>query len=230
LTKSRPDLVALDLDGTMYSYEPCHKSASLAVTEQVKNRLGINKTEWLAVYQQAKKEVKGRLGNLAASHSRLHYFKLSLEKLGLASHLDFAYQLETTYWGNFIREIKKVEGLDQFLEVTREHAIPVIVMTDLTTSIQIRKLHHLGVLEFVTGLITSEEVGGDKPNPEFVSYAQSNFGVAEGHWWVIGDDPVKDQGLALSVPSGEFINLSTRGGGRSTFLQLASTLERLCKE
>ena len=137
-------------------------------------------------------------------------------------------QLETTYWGNFVRAIQPAEGLHELLELTREHGIPVVVLTDLTTSIQIRKLHHLQCLEFITGLVSSEDVGGDKPNPKFITYSQSNLGIGQGHWWIIGDDFSKDGGLANAIPSSEFVDVSSSKLKRITLRDVSKRVEQLC--
>jgi len=226
--KLKPDYIGLDLDDTMYSYQPCHEAANLAVTEQASSRLGLSKSKWTQAVSTSRDEVKNSLGSSASSHSRLLYFKLALEKLGLGSHLELALQLETTYWGNFVRAVKPAEGLHELLELTREHGIPVVVLTDLTTSIQIRKLHHLQCLEFITGLVSSEDVGGDKPNPKFITYSQSNLGIGQGHWWIIGDDLEKDGGLAKNIASSEFINLSSKNFKRITLRDVYKRVEQLC--
>ena len=226
--KQKPDYIGLDLDDTMYSYQPCHEAATSAVTDQASSRLGLAKSKWTQAVSTARDEVKNSLGSSASSHSRLLYFKLALEKLGLGSHLELAVQLETTYWGNFVRAIQPAEGLHELLELTREHGIPVVVLTDLTTSIQIRKLHHLQCLEFITGLVSSEDVGGDKPNPKFITYSQSNLGIGQGHWWIIGDDFSKDGGLANAIPSSEFIDVSSSKLKRITLRDVSKRVEQLC--
>ena len=226
--KQKPDFIGLDLDDTMYNYQPCHEAASSAVTDQASSRLGIGRSKWKQAVSSSRDEVKNSLGDSASSHSRLLYFKLALEKLGLRSHLELALQLETTYWGNFVREIRPAEGLHEFLELTREHGIPVVVMTDLTTSIQIRKLHHLQCLEFIAGLVTSEDVGGDKPNPKFITYSKSNLGIGQGHWWIIGDDLEKDGALAKIIDSSEFINLNSTNLKRITLRDVSKRVEQLC--
>lgn len=227
--KKKPDFVGLDIDNTMYSYQPCHEAASIAVTEQAASRLGISKKQWTDLVSTSREQVKATLGSVAASHSRLLYFKLALEKLGLGSHLELALQLETTYWGKFVRAINPAEGLLDFLETTREFGIPVVVMTDLTTGIQIRKLHHLGCLEFISGLVTSEEVGGDKPNPGFIIYSESNLGTTQGHWWIIGDDSSRDGSLANSTPNAEFVNVGPSNARKQTFPDITKRIKALCQ-
>lgn len=221
-----PEVIALDLDNTMYAYEPCHSAAMSAVSLQVENRLSIPQSKWAPAYEEAKKSVKARLGRVASSHSRLSYFKGMLENLGLQSHVDLALQLEALYWGEFIRHIKKADDLDSFLEVAREKGIPVVVATDLTTAIQIKKIHKLGITDMITALVTSEEVGGDKPNLGFHEYITKQLGIEGQHWWVVGDDIEKDGGLSNGLPSSDFHHVSASGRSSTSFQNLSNALKK----
>lgn len=192
----RPAFIAIDLDDTMYGYESCHRVAQTAAENAIRDKYSIDGQIVRELMAQARLDTKDRLGSLASSHNRLLYFKLTLEKLGLGNHLDFALQLEATYWGYFLRAMRRTLGLTEFLELCRQEAIPVFVMTDLTTQIQIKKLSRLDVLDYITGLVSSEEVGSDKPEGDFFEYGRRHLGLPEGFGWVVGDDVAKDGGLA----------------------------------
>ena len=227
--KKKPEVIVLDLDNTVYKYVPSHLAGTQAVENEVKNRLKFDTKEWSKTFESSRKEVKLRLGNVAASHSRLIYFKKTLENLGLPNHIDLAFQLETIYWGNFLRSMEKSPHVDEFLEVAREFAIPVVIATDLTTGIQIRKLHQLRINNFVAGLVTSEEIGCDKPGAEFISGIQQLLGENPSHWLFIGDDKDKDGGLAKQVPQSDFFLVNPANEAAKPFKSLTSALRKVCK-
>jgi len=149
-----------------------------------------------------------------------------LEYLGMHSHIEVALQLDSLYWGEFIRQMKKSQNLDRFLETAREKGIPVVVITDLTTGIQIRKLHKLGITDLLSGLVTSEEVGADKPDLGFRDYITNQLGISGQHWWVIGDDQEKDGGFAGKLPSSDFLHVSAGGYSATNFGQLSQLLKK----
>jgi len=223
---NKPEVIALDLDNTIYAYEPCHRAAMSLVAGELENRLELSRSRWTASYERSKESTKVRLGKVASSHSRLSYFKGMLENLGMKSQIEIALQLENLYWGEFIRNIKKAENSDRFLEIAREKGIPVVVITDLTTAIQIRKLHKLGITDMVSGLVTSEEVGADKPDLGFFDYITNQLGISGRHWWVVGDDNEKDGGFANSLPSSDFLHVSAGGNSASSFWQLSELLRK----
>lgn len=223
---NKPEVIALDLDNTIYAYEPCHRAAISLVARELENRLELSRSKWTDSYERSKESTKARLGKVAASHSRLSYFKGMLENLGMKSQIELALQLENLYWGEFIRKMKKVENSDSFLEIAREKGIPVVVITDLTTAIQIRKLHKLGITEMVSGLVTSEEVGADKPDLGFFHYITNQLGISGRHWWVVGDDKEKDGRFAKSLPSSDFLHVSAGANSVTNFGQLSELLKK----
>ena len=205
-----PDSVLIDLDDTLYSSVEPHKHGLKAAGSLLENRIGVEPQRTMGLYSRSRERVKSRLGSLASSHSRLLYFKDLLEQLGLASRLELAIQLESTYWGAYMREMRLFPQARRFLETCRGLGIPVFVVSDLTTQIQIRKLVQLNLLGLVEGLISSEDVGEDKPNGAFLEYFKENFMEASLVTWVIGNDQQRDGGLAERVPGAEFF-LVTKG-------------------
>lgn len=222
--KMAPQVIAVDLDNTMYAYAPCHQAAMHSVSRELSSRLELSEANWRPAFEESRLRVKARLGQVAFSHSRLSYFKGMLEILGMPNQLDLALQLETLYWGEFIRRIVKADWLDDFLEVARERAIPIVVVTDLTTGIQIRKLHRLGLIDRISALVTSEDTGSDKPSQAIAGYVTSQLGFRAEHWWVVGDDQEKDKGFAASLPSCDFHHVSADGLSSTNFAKLSKLL------
>ena len=160
------------------------------------------------MYSISRDRVKTRLGNLASSHSRLLYFKDLLEQLGLGSRLELAIQLESTYWGAYLRQMVLFPQARRFLQTCRELGVPVVIVSDLTCQIQIRKLAQLDLLYLVDGLVSSEDVGHDKPNGAFLEYFQESFSLPLSDSWVIGNDKERDGGLAKRIPGSQFFLVS----------------------
>ncbi len=225
----KPDIIAIDLDNTMYFYDVCHAAALAAVSGELRSRLELSETTWLPAYDSSRQNAKVRLGKTASSHSRLIYFKGMLENLGMPTQLELALQLEALYWGEFMRKIEKTDNLELFLSIARENGIPVVVVTDLTTGIQIKKIHKLGIADMVSGLVSSEDVGADKPDTSFKDYISQQLGLDGQHWWVIGDDTGKDKGFAAAMPSAEFMHVSANGISETNFSKLSKALEEVSR-
>jgi putative hydrolase of the HAD superfamily len=207
---SIPESILIDLDDTLYSSVEPHKLGLRAAGLLLENRIGLELQRTVSLYSQSRERVKSRLGPIASSHSRLLYFKDMLENLGLSSRLELAIQLESTYWGAYLRAMALFPQAKRFLETCRGLGVPVFVVSDLTCQIQIRKLVQLNLLSLVDGLISSEDVGVDKPHDAFLEYFQENFLQAPQGAWVVGDNHYRDGGLAERMPGAEFF-LVTQG-------------------
>jgi putative hydrolase of the HAD superfamily len=198
--QSRPAAVLLDLDNTVYAYAPPHREAMKAVRGAMIRNYSFPEAEFDAAFARARGQVKASLGATAASHSRLLYFKAMLEAIGLGSQLQAALNLEQLYWRMFLARIEVFAGVAEFLDELRLAAIPVAVVTDLTAQIQLRKLVYLGLDHHIDVVVTSEEVGADKPDPRLFRAALQRLGAREGSAWFIGDDPVADmQGARAAI-------------------------------
>lgn len=233
-----PRAVLLDLDDTLYPCDPCHASASDAVTREFEAISGIPPIEIAKRLQDAKITVKSRLEKTAASHSRLLYFKKTLELLGLGADFEAALRLEDLYWSTFLGKMIPFKGAVEFLQRLKQLGIPTVIVTDLTAQIQLRKVIRLGMSGLVDGVITSEEVGSEKPDPRPFNTALEVLRVDSKNTWMIGDNPEKDIAGANALPGmlsiqkvknpGDSVNQETRTDLEFTeFSELLDLLEHL---
>ena len=160
----KPDAVLFDTDNTLYDYYPANKAAEEAVCRKAKNLLGLEKKEFFKFYKKAKIEVKINLDKNASSHSRLLYFQRMIEILGYKSQLLLSLDFEQTFWRTFLANASLFPGVKETLLFFKKNNIPIAVVTDLTAHIQLRKLTYFGLEDTFDAVVTSEEVGIDKPN------------------------------------------------------------------
>lgn len=199
---SSTKVVLLDLDNTCYEYEPCHSTALSATKVAIENITGTlpNFTE---LYQEAQQKVKKRIPTQAASHSRILYFQALFELLSRADGQQHLPNLEKLYWDTFMSTMQKTPGLDEFLAECRKNGTTVVVVSDLTTTIQCAKLKVLGIADKIDYLVTAEEAGADKPDSAPFLLALTKAGSTPEEALVIGDSEDKDiaGAEALGIPS-----------------------------
>ena len=68
----------------------------------------------------------------------------------------------------------------------------IAIITDLTTEIQLKKIIKLGISKYVSFIITSEEIGKDKPDPEIFHYALDRLNCKPKEAIMVGDDIRRD--------------------------------------
>ena len=189
---SLPDVIFIDLDNTLYPYEPAQRGAIESVEKKLRDSLGIKRNEFTQAFKNAREQVKKRLAGSPSCRSRLLYFQALLENFGLGSSVLNALDLEQTYWRNFLRNAELFEGVSNFLEDVRLRNIPIVLVSNLTTQIQFRKLVYLGVEEYFNFVVTSEEIGVEKPDARIFIAAAEKCNKMGGNIWMIGDDPICD--------------------------------------
>lgn len=194
--------VLLDLDNTCYQYDPCHKVALQNLQQAIENITGhiLNFDE---KYKEAQQQVKRRIPTSASSHSRILYIQAFFEIIDRKDGHIHAPLLEKLYWDTFLKTMKKVPGLDDFLAICQKSDKTVVVVSDLTTAIQCQKLLTLNIAKSIDFLVTAEEVGADKPDhkPFLVALEKAN-GKPESSI-VIGDNYERDikGAMALDIAS-----------------------------
>lgn len=184
----QPACVLIDLDNTLYPYAPCHEAGMAAARELAQNSLTIATADFNRCFSDARAEIKARLGAQAASHHRLLYFQRTLERAGLASRPLEALQLEQAYWRAYLDAARLFPSAMDFLDDLRLQDVPVVIVTDLTAQIQLRKMIALDLDKRIDWIVTSEESGGDKPAPASFELALAKLGGIEGPVWMIGDN------------------------------------------
>lgn len=187
-----PEAIIFDLDNTLYNYEPCHKAGLGAVCIKASAELNITEQQFYEGYKKAQKIVKGKMGKVAASHSRLLYFQAMMENIGLGSQALLSLDFEQTYWRVFLNEAEIFQGVFELLDSLRIYGVKTIILTDLTSQIQFKKLVFWGLDKYFENIVTSEEVGIDKPAKEMFDLAISKLGKPSGDIWMVGDNPEKD--------------------------------------
>jgi putative hydrolase of the HAD superfamily len=187
-----PDAILFDTDNTLYPYDPAHQAAQKAVRDKVCKNFFIKPDDFDKAFKEARLQVKTRLHQTAASHSRLLYMQRMLEIMGLGSQVLLALDFEQTYWRNFLGNALLFDGVKNLLDDLRLLSIPTAIVTDLTAQIQFRKIVYFGLDHYFDYIVTSEEAGFDKPHEAPFKIALEKIQPKGNCIWMVGDNPIND--------------------------------------
>ena len=187
-----PDAILFDTDNTLYQYDLAHTAAMRAVREKVTRTLSIEPDAFDKAFAEARHQVKSRLKHTAASHNRLLYLQRMLEIIGLGSQVMLALDFEQTYWRTLLSNAILFDDVKELLDDLRLLGIPSAIVTDLTAQIQFRKIVYFGLDHYFDYIVTSEEVGFDKPHEDTFRIAREKMRPKGDCVWMIGDNPVND--------------------------------------
>ncbi|MDO8634253.1 MAG: HAD family hydrolase [archaeon] len=198
--------VLIDLDDTLYEYEPCNEYAVKVTLEFLSgySKLGVEKCR--KMFLESRREVKKNLPNNASSHSRLLYFKRLVEKIYGKTNPAMVLKLEKTFWNAYFKKMRLRKTGKKFLEECKKNGVKTIIVTNLTARVQLEKVVKLGLQNLLDFVITSEETGSEKPNARIIDFALKSGGLDRQSVIFLGD---KDDQAAAKKAKIEFILINS---------------------
>lgn len=184
---NRPELAIFDLDNTLYDYGIANASGQAALISFLSKNLGISELEVSYLLQESRKRVKSRLGRTASSHSRLLYIRDLLVQLHIHTNASFALECEQVFWREYLNKSQLFSGVIELLSFLRLAKTRLILITDLSSQIQLRKLAWLGLDKTFDIIVTSEEAGGDKITRKPEEFLRELVSPV-GETWSVGDE------------------------------------------
>jgi len=190
--------VVFDLDNTIYNYDECHIVAMKQLEEYVCDKYGLNKVDFRKNFELAKDEVKKLLGNTGASHNRMLYMQIFLEKIN-QSPVEDALELYDIYWSAMLEKMTPFKYVMPLMKQLKHRKIEIGILTDLTAHIQYRKIKKLCITEYIDAIVTSEEAGVEKPSSIAFSRIIQKLHCNPEEILMIGDSQKKDIDGAVNV-------------------------------
>lgn len=184
--------VLLDLDNTLYAYDPCHEAAYKACEHFAWNKNSITPDEFKRTWKEARDIVHQQLHGQGASHSRLLYFHKQYEALYKRSNPLYALDQEQVYWNAFLDAMVLKSEAISFLQKLKAKGLKSSLVTDLTTQIQMQKWEYLKLGDYIDFLVSSEEAGQEKPASTIFELALNKMNMMPNDVIMIGDHPEKD--------------------------------------
>jgi putative hydrolase of the HAD superfamily len=74
----------------------------------------------------------------------------------------FALECEQVFWREYLKKTQLFPGVEELFSALRLAKSRLVLVTDLSSQIQLRKLAWLGLDKTFDFIVTSEEAGGDK--------------------------------------------------------------------
>lgn len=185
--------VLFDLDDTLYDYEPVHKIA-LSKVYSVFNKkvMKISKEKFTRLFNLSKTEIHQELSGTASSHNRVLYFQRLVEKTHNTVDPEIILKLYYAYWGTFLNNMKLRKGVLDTLKKLKKQDLKVVLVSDLTTNIQLKKIGKLRITKYIDYLVTSEEAGSEKPHLIMFLLALKKLNMLPNEVLFVGDSQNKD--------------------------------------
>lgn len=213
MSASKRGAVLFDLDDTLYEYGPCNEAGLAAAHAVLDAVTPIEFEAFRAHHDHVRAELAERLRGQAASHNRAIFFKRMVERHTGRVAAVLVHGLFESYWQAFLGRMVPAEGVEEVLdELARDHALALV--TNHTTDIQLRKIARLGLDRWFPVVVTSEEIGVEKPDARTFLAALEALGVEASRAVMVGDNPAVD--VAGAAGAGLQAILTTEFRGESS--------------
>jgi len=191
--------IIFDLDNTIYNYDSSHKKAlHETFLYIIKNSNIEHKIEEVKeIYEAVSKKIKYELSNTASSHNKGIYFKQLLEHLQM--QLALLPVLNEIYWDTFYNTMECFVGIKEFISWNKKNGIKIGILTDYETEYQVHKLIKLDLIQYCDIIVTSEEVGIEKPSSQMFQTILRKLNLSSDEVIMIGDNFDKDIAGALNM-------------------------------
>lgn len=179
-----------DLDNTVYSYTKCH---DLALDECINYLLNVCDVPYNILknmYKNISINLKNELQNTASSHNKSIYFKHLIEELNL-NYLH-SIKLNEIYWRIFYNNITPFDYVIDFIKWNKCNNVKIGIITDYETEFQVLKLQKLNLLEYIDCIVTSEEIGIEKPSYKIFNTILNKMKLQPHEIIMFGDNFEKD--------------------------------------
>lgn len=183
--------VIFDIDNTVYSYDICNNKGEQAMYGYLLSKNHLTKEEFVSLLSAAKAYVKRNNSGTAACHNRMLYSQHICESFGIYDPTAVI-ELYNAYWDNYFSVMKLFDGAEKLMYELADSGIRIAFCTDLTADIQLRKLVKLGLGKLPHMLVTSEEVGAEKPDRKMFETVLEKLDVPADEAVMIGDSIEKD--------------------------------------
>lgn len=180
----------LDLDNTLYDYDYCNKSAINSMFYYIKNKYNYDLSYISYTYINISKTLKYELNNTASCHNRNIYIKQLCETLKIT--YNEVYNINKIYWDTFYLNIKPYDSVIDFIKFNKQNNIKIGILTDFELEYQILKLKYLNILEYIDTIVSSEEVGIEKPSKQMFLTILDKLNTNKSDTIMIGDNYEKD--------------------------------------
>jgi HAD superfamily hydrolase (TIGR01549 family) len=197
--------IIFDLDDTIWNYSEADTFACLCVFKKISIKTGNDISQITVLYKKIVGEIKSST-NISNRHNKIIYFKKMLEKLSV--HIDggmpsaFIGDLMDEYNKEFMSKLKLSSGIRELFELLKKNNVKIGVLSNNHFNEQYNRLKHFSLVSFIDVILTTDEIGEEKPSILPFLHILHQLGVSPEHTIMVGDNPEHDMKPAFDVNIG----------------------------
>ncbi len=205
IDKKNINTIFVDIDDTLYDYEYAHaKSIKYCYENSKIINKEINFKQFNQDYRNCRNLITSKFKNNGSSRSRILALQMLFENYKIKMAYMHAYKFENLYWKTLYKFMEPNKNLIESLRTHKKNGIKVCAISDMQMRIQVEKLKNLKLNDVIDFLVTSEEVGTEKPAKKIFKHALRKLSAVPSRAIMIGDSIKKDIDGALAMGMNTF--------------------------
>jgi len=194
--------VLFDLDDTLYTnFSTGDAYGYERIGEYAEKTFGIDHAVFVRVMREKRKMFSRQQPGMPAIHDRVLVAQRTLESFGLNA-IRHAPALHQIYWEAMFSKMTLEPSAAPLLKTLQQAGIKRVVCTDMMAYVQMQKIEYLGIADDIDYLVTSEEVGADKPRDIIFLLSLQKCHCLADEAIMIGDNFQHDVQGALDIGMG----------------------------
>jgi putative hydrolase of the HAD superfamily len=183
----------VDIDDTLYSYEQAHLHGLALIYQKLRTLLNdIDEEDFGILYRKHRNRVAKFHAGGSVTRSRFLALNTLLEEQGVAEPYVHALMAENCYWQGLIASMVPYDNIINLLRRAKFKGSKICIVTDMQSVIQVKKLQKLNLTSVVDLIVTSEEIGIEKPDPKIFLAALEKISLNRTECIMLGDNIEKD--------------------------------------
>lgn len=198
------DMIALiDIDDTITNSSECYPFGRTVTEEFLAKKLQVTVEEIHTARDESRKDVNTRGHGNSSSHSRHLYIEDAIRRVTWKHHVRLAQEAHELYRATVIPLMKLEPGVDDFFIFLKKNKTKIVLISDMTHDIQVKKLIHLKVVDTLDLLVTSEVAFCEKPDKGIFEYIFALVWETDPKkYFMVGDSLSRDitGAIAIGIP------------------------------
>lgn len=174
------------IDATALASEALRLSAELITTEYPQ----VTSADFMSAYLSVDRRTEGPSVNHLFSDVSI--VRGVFDVLGVRSSPALEWRLLSSYRQHIRDRLKIDPSVVEVFACLRSRGLTIGVVTDGTTTEQLEQLDCLGVIDYVSAVVTSQEMGVEKPSLRLFEEALLRVGANAEATVMVGDDMLRD--------------------------------------
>ncbi|MDK2907548.1 MAG: putative hydrolase of the superfamily [Candidatus Woesearchaeota archaeon] len=187
------EAVIFDFDNTLEFWNVASNKAERKLIQDVAKEAKVSRLKLEESFKR-NKEYYLLNGKTPALFSRVFWMRKSLEELNAHLSLSEIHKHIDAFWKDCEKNVRLYDGAEELLKYLKANGIKLGLISDSDglKRYKINRIKRLGIKKYFDVILTTDDVGYNKPHRAIFIEALKRLDVKPKKTWMVGDNPRSD--------------------------------------